>query len=404
MLPRAWGAANPPQPNRMICVCTALGLHAPLFFPDEVGRDYRPSPYLDLLKEHRDEFTVFSGFAHPGNEAAGHSSEVTFLTAAANPQLPGFHNGVSLDQFIADKIGIATRFPSLEMNSTTSLAQSLAVNRSGVNLPSQNRPSQVFAQLFLDGTPEEVKREEARLAEGRSVLDAVSDQAKRLGGTLGPGDRNKLDEYLTSVREMEARLQAMESWVRKPKPKVNMPPPNDIQSTADLIGRMDAMFNLMPLALQTDSTRVITMFIGEAGGVPPIPGVTMGHHALSHHGMEPEKIAQLRRIEEAEMKSFDGLLKKIKGAVEGGQPVQRNTSVLLGSNLGNASNHSTASLPILLAGGGFKHGQHLAVAPQSDPKRCAPLSNLFVSIVHRMGIEVDRFGTSTGTVTGLERA
>lgn len=403
MMPRVWGAATAPPPKRMVCICTALGMHAPDFFPTEAGRAYKESRYLELLKDFRDDFTVFSGLAHPGNEAAHHIGEFTFLTAATGPELPGFRNSISLDQFAAKKIGTVTRFSSLELASSPGHAKSLAVNSSGVNLPAEDKPSRVFARLFLEGSAEEVKREEARLAEGRSVLDAVSDQARRLGSKVGAGDREKLDEYFTSVREMEGRLQAMQTWSRIPKPKVDLPPPQDVADSADMIGKIDALFNLLPFALATDSTRVVTLFIGEIG-VPAIPGVTMGDHELSHHGQEPEKVAQLRRIEEAKAKSIAGLLKKLKATEEGGQSLLRNTTVLFGSNLGNASNHSTANLPILLAGGGFKHGQHMVVAPQDSAKKRVPLSNLFVSILQHMGIEADKFGSSTGTVTGLEVA
>jgi hypothetical protein len=289
------------------------------------------------------------------------------------------------------------------MAASTSLSQSLAVNRGGVTLPSESKPSKVFAKLFLEGTPDEIQREKARLAEGRSVLDTVGAQAKRLGAKVGAGDRTKLDEYFTSVREMEQRLQAMQEWSRQPKPKVDLRQPQDIQNNADFIARMDALFNLLPLAFATDSTRVATLFIGESG-VPPIPGVTMGDHALSHHGQEPEKIAQLRLIEEAKMKSVAGLLAKLKATQESGEAVLGNTLVLFGSNLGNASNHSTVKLPILLAGGGFKHGRHLVVAPGGDLNQAAPLCKLFVSMLQRMGIETDKFGNSTGPLPGLETA
>lgn len=401
MLPRAWSASSAPQPKRMICICTALGMHAEDFFPTGAGSGYQASTYLQTLAEHRDDFTVFSGFAHPGNEAAGHNAEITFLSAAPNPQLAGFRNSVSVDQFAAERLGPVTRFPSLIVGTNGSR---LSVSRSGVLLPSESLPSKVFAKLFLDGTPEEVEREMDRLHEGRSILDAVSDDAKSLGGSVSAGDRDKLDEYFTSVREMERRLQAMQAWAHKPKPKVNAPMPRDVQNAADLIAKMDLLFDLMPLALQTDSTRVVTIYISGDDYVLPIPGVTMGHHALSHHGQEPEKIAQLRRVEEAMMKSVGGLIGKLKSNTEGGESVLRNTSVLFGSSLGNASSHSTSQLPILLAGGGFKHGQHLVVAPQGDLKQSAPLSNLFVSMLQRMGIESDKFGTSTGTVSGLEAA
>lgn len=398
MLPRVKGDAPAAQPKRFICICNSLGIHGPLFFPAGAGRDFKESPYLEVLKPHRNDYTVFSGFAHPGNEAAGHNSEYTFLTGALNPQLPGFRNSVSLDQYIAEKLGAATRFPSLVLSTSGS---NISFNRSGVVLPSDAKPSKVFAKLFLEGTPEEIRREVERLNEGRSILDAVQNDAKRLAGKVSANDRDKLDEYFTSVREMEERLQAMQAWSKKPKPKVNVPQPQDVQNAADVIAKIDVLFDLMPLALQTDSTRVITFYISGDDYVIPLPGVTMGHHALSHHGQEPEKISQLRRVEEAMFKSLGGLLAKLKSHKEGGDSILGNTSVMFGSNLGNASSHSTQQLPILLAGGGFKHGQHLIVAPKGDLKKSTPLCNLFVSILQRMGIEADKYATSTGTVTGL---
>src|SRR6185437_1033714 len=176
--------------------------------------------------------------------------------------------------------------------------------RAGVGLPADNKPSKVFARLFLEGTPEEVQQEMDRLNEGRSILDAVGDDAKRLGKKVGAGDRDKLDEYFTSVRDMEKRLQSMQAWSRKPKPKVNVTPPQDVTNMADIIGKMDLLFDLIPLAMQTDSTRAATVDLGGDDAVIPLPGVSLGHHALSHHGQEPVKIEQLRRVEEAQVASF----------------------------------------------------------------------------------------------------
>jgi hypothetical protein len=383
----------------MICINTALGLHAPYFFPKTAGRSYESTPYLDKLQKHRDDFTVFSGLSHVGNEAAGHNGEMTFLTGAFHPELPGFHNSISIDQVIADEVGIATRFPSLVLGTEGS---NISVNRSGVRLPADTKPSKVFARLFLDGTPDEMQREMDRLNEGRSILDAVSDDARRLGGRVGAGDRDKLDEYFTSVRDMERRLQAMQAWSRKPKPKVDATMPHDVQNVADIIGKMDVLFDLIPLALQTDSTRAISFSVSGDDQVMPIPGVTMGHHALSHHGQEPAKIGQLRLVEEAEMTSFAGLLAQLKANKEGGTSLLSNTTVLFGSNLANASSHSTLHLPIILAGGRFKHGQHLVAAPADDMNTSKPLTQLFVSMLQSVGIETDKFAHTTGTLPGLE--
>ena len=398
MLPRSLRAAVP-SPSRLICICAPLGLHTPFLFPKGTGRGYETTPYLDPLKEHRDDFTIFSGLSHSDQSGAhGHSCEISWLTGAKEPMLPGFRNSISLDQLVADKIGMATRFPSLVLGTGT---QGLSCNRSGVMLPVENRPSRIFAKLFINGTPEEVRREIARLGEGRSVLDAVSDQAKRLGSRLGAGDRDKLDEYFSSVREMEQRLQTMEAWSRKPKPTIKASPPRDVLNDADTIGKMDLLFDLIPLVLQTDSTRVMTIMIGVRNDIPPVPGVTIDHHNLSHHGQDPVKIAQLRRIEEAEMKSVAGLIARLKNTVEAGTPALRNTAILFGSNLGNANAHDPKNLPILVAGGSFKHGQHVAL----DPTNNTPLGNLFVPLIRHMGVEAESFAFSSKPgVNGFDAA
>jgi len=402
MLPRslrAAAAATPPR--RFIAMCATLGFHPGYFFPKGAGRGYEMSPYLELLKEHRNDFTVLSGLSHPEQSGAnGHSSEVTWLTAAKHPLLPGFKNTVSLDQFIAQKLGQQTRFQSLALSTG---GGSMSWTESGVQIPGEGKPSQLFSKLFLVGSPAEIAKETQRLREGRSVMDAVGEQAKSLARRVNAGDRDKLDEYFTSVRDMEKRLHTAEEWMQKPKPVVALKPPTDIANGADLIGRINLMFDLLPFILQTDSTRILTLQIGGIGAVPLIPGVTDGHHALSHHGQDESKIAMLRLIEDAKLKSFNTLLTKLKAAQENGRSLLDNTTILFGANLGNANAHDSRNLPVLVAGGGFKHGQH--VVASDDIKNNVPFSNLFVQLAHRMGVETDKFGSSTKAgITGFEMA
>lgn len=396
MWPQRLLAATATPPKRMVAVCTSLGIYGPALFPAETGRDYTSTPYLDLIKEHRDNFTIFSGLSHPDQSGAdGHSSEMTWLTAARHPGLGGFRNTISLDQFIAEKIGVETRYPFLTLG-TNNVSQSYT--RSGVMIPAETRPSVVFAKLFVDGSPDEIRRQMKKLREGRSIMDAINDEAKRFGARVGAADRDKLDEYFTSVREMEQRLAKAEDWVQKPKPKIDAKSPNDIAENADIIGRMQLLFELVPLALQTDSTRLITILVQGRGDVPPVPGVSIDHHNLSHHGQDPEKIRQLELIEMAEMRAVSKLIGALKEKTEGGVPILDNTMVLFGSNLGNANSHDWRNLPILLAGGGFKHGQHLGF----DAKNNVPLCNLFVQMLQKMDVEADRFGSSEATsVPGL---
>jgi hypothetical protein len=383
-------------PKRLVAVCTSLGIYGPALYPKETGRDYASTPYLDILKDHRKDVTVFSGLSHPDQSGAdGHSSEMTWLTSARHPGLGGFRNSISVDQFVAEKMGVETRYPSLILG-TNNISQSYT--RSGVMIPAETRPSVVFARLFIDGTPWEIQQQMKKLREGRSIMDSVGEEAKRFGARVGAADRDKLDEYFTSVREMEQRLAKAEDWVQKPKPKIDATKPEDITNNADIVGRLQLLFELVPLAVQTDSTRLITILVQGRGDVPPVPGVTIDHHNLSHHGQDPEKIRQLELIEMAEMGAFAKLLTALKQKTEGGAPLLDNTMVLLGSNLGNANSHDSTNLPILLAGGGFQHGQHLGF----DAKNNVPLCNLFVQMLQKMNVETNSFGSSSSTsVPGL---
>jgi hypothetical protein len=390
----AAGGEKSQVPRRMVCICTPLGLHAPHFFPQTAGKEYESTPYLDVLKDFRDDTTVISGLSHP-EVGSSHDSIYSFLTAAPHPeQRAGFKNSISLDQFAADHLGGQTRFASLPLSCE---GFSLSWTRSGAIVPSDSFPSSVFARLFLEGRPDEVEAQARKLRDGRSILDAVGDQAKRMQAGLGVDDREKLDEYFTSVRELEQRLAIGEQWSKKPKPKVDAKPPQNIANGADVVGKARLMFDLIHLAIQTDSTRLITLLLLGTSLVPPVPGVSLGHHDLSHHGQDPSKIEQLKAVEIEKLKTFRDFLAKLKETKEEGECLLDRTSVFFSSNLGNASNHATKNLPVILAGGGFQHGQHLAFDPAKPP----PLSNLYVSMLQRLGIEADRFGSSTGTLTGL---
>jgi hypothetical protein len=383
--------------RRLVCICAPLGLHPDNFFPTENGKDYALSPYLEILKDYRNDFTVMSGLAHAGmGSTFAHQASASFLTGVSGAGRPGFRNAISLDQLAADHIGTQTRFPSLALSGEGS--GGLSWTRTGALIPADNSPSKVFTRLFLKGSEHEVEDQIRRLADGRSVLDDVSQQANSLRSGLGSEDRDKLDEYLTSVRELEQRMVNDESWAKQPKPKVNVEPPKDIANAADLIGRTRLLFDLTHLALQTDSTRLITIMLAGSSIAPPIEGVTLGHHDLSHHGKDPSKLAQLQIVEQETMKTVRDLLSKLKQSQEADSTLLDNTTVFLGSNLGDGSSHSTKNLPVLLAGGGFQHGQHLPFNPDNPP----PLCNLYVNLLQRLGIETDKFGNSTGTLTELE--
>lgn len=390
---------NGEKPRRFLGICNNLGVLPDDFFPSQAGRDYELSPYLRLLEKHRDHFTVFSGVSHP-NVDGGHPSDICFLTAAPHPASSSFRNSISLDQHIAEQVGHQTRFPSLVL-AVNSGSRSLSWTGSGVAIPPEESAANLFKQLFMQGSAAEIEAQVNKLDSGRSILDTVAEQASDLSRRSGGNDRQQLDQYLSSVRDLESRLLAAREWERKPKPDIKVPPPTDPTSPAQYMAKVRLMYEMVKLAFQTDSTRSVTLMLNSVGTpVVEIPGQTIndGYHNLSHHGKSAEKIAQLRLIDLEHMKLLDQLLSDLTSVREQGETLLDRSMILYGSNLGDANAHSTTNLPILFAGGGFRHGQHLAF----DTQQNYPLPNLFVSILQRMGMEQDKFASSTGTMRDLE--
>jgi hypothetical protein len=391
MLPARAGAAAKKAlaPRRMLLVGRPLGMYAPYFFPEKAGKDYEPSRYLKLLAAHREHFTVFSGMSH--RYPAGHFAEVGLFTGVHpdNIRPNEIRNGISLDQEAASHVGGQTRFASLVLGGGDA-----AWNRRGVRVPSQPRATQVFKQLFVRGTPEEEARAMRRIQDDKSILDDVREQVKTLNGKLGEADRARLELYLASIREAEERLQQDEKWSKTPKPQVKPAAPVQDFGGPQLLQRSRQWFELVRLALETDSTRVISLWLGSQER-PEIDGVTLPHHDASHHGQEPAKLEQLALIEEAELKAFGEFLDSMKAGAEGGHTLLDRTAIFYASNLGNSSSHDNSNLPVVLAGGGFKHAGHVAF----DRKNNTLLSNLFVRMLHQMGIEAKSFGASTGVVS-----
>jgi hypothetical protein len=388
-------------PRRMLAICNNLGFLAGGFFPKQTGKDYELSPYLSALKPFRDDFTVFSGVSHPDVDGS-HSSEVCFLTAAPHPSNGGFRNSISLDQYMADRIGVRTRFPSLTLGVNVSQGQrSLTWTGAGVMIPCDDSASAVYRRMFLQGSEEDVEHQINQLKLGESMMDAVATDAAGLKRQLGQSDRQRLDQYMTGVRELEHRMVLASEWEKKPKPKTSEPEPKDPDSNRAYMEKVRLMYDMSRLAFETDSTRLITIFLDSVNS-PAIDvqgiQITDGYHNLSHHGQNPTKLTELTAIDNWHMKLLAGLLSKLKTVRESEDTLLDRTMVLFGSNFGDANKHTTDNMPVLLAGGGFRHGQHLAF----DGGRNYPLPNLFVSMLHRVGIEADKFASSTGTMRGLE--
>ncbi len=389
-------------PRRMLIIANNLGLLPKLFFPTTTGRNYQPSTYLEHLAEHRNDFTVFSGLSHPG-VTGGHSTDNCFLTAARGAFKAGFRNQISLDQLAAEKLGQATRFPSLNLGVNIEKAnRSLAWTRDGVLLPAEDSPAALYKMLFVQGDPQAVQQQLHKLEERGSILDTLRDQTGSLNRNLGPTDKVRLDQYLTSIRDVEQRLTAAREWELRPKPKTNQPPPTDIQDKKLFIDKFELMLSMIELALESDSTRIITLMVDTF--MTPIFKIdgehtsTDGYHNLTHHSQAPEKLRQLEQADRQQLKLLNNHLTNLATTKENGQRLLDQTLVLYGSSMGDANIHDNTNLPVILAGGGFKHGQHIAFKRDNN----APLSNLYLSMLQRLGIETDAFGTSTSTLTGLD--
>jgi hypothetical protein len=392
-----------PTPRRFFGICNNLGLLPDLFFPpaDSAGNGYKPSPYLEHLADFRNEFTVFSGVSHPDVDA-GHPADNCFLTAAPHPSSGGFRNTISLDQFAAERLGNQTRFPSLTLGVNVQQGQrSLSWTRGGVLIPSEEKAASVFRRMFITGSPDEIQAQMRRLSLGQSIMDTVADQTRSLERKVGAADRARLDQYLTGVRDLEGRLASASEWEQRPKPVVKEAAPVDPTDPRQYMEKVRLMYDMGRLAFETDSTRFVALLLDSVNS----PAITVddqptddGYHNLSHHGKNPGKLSQLERIDRGHMKLLAQLFGDLRARSEGGETLLDRTMILYGSNMGNANTHVTTNLPVLFAGGGFRHGQHLAF----DREWNYPLPNLFVSVLDRLGIEEGRFASGTSTMRGLE--
>jgi len=393
----ARAAADGP-PRRLLAIETTMGLLPQHFFPRAAGLDYEPSAYLAKLAPFRDRFTVFSGLSHPLVDG-GHAADICFLTGAPHPASGSFKNSISLDQVVAESLGTETRFPALPLTVAAHGTTSLSFTRSGAAIPGERSPARLYRRMFLQGDARQTAERIAELRAGRSVLDFVASPARHLDRALGAADRARLDRYFTSVREVEAQMQRAETWERRRKPKPRLPPPPE-QPEQEFFTLLSLMGQMIRLAFETDSTRVVTLFVNPAVWVPRAPGVAHETHALTHHGNRPEMLAELQALEEAQFAALAALLAGLDGVREADGTLLDHTLVLYGSCMGNANSHSNTNLPILLAGGGFRHAGHLAFDPADHP----PLANLYVTMLQRLGLETDRFASATGTLPGLEPA
>jgi hypothetical protein len=385
-------------PKRMLLISNNLGVLPKPFFPTTSGPGYTLSPYLKELAEHRQDFTVFSGLSHP-NVIGGHMTDNCFLTAARDPTGSAFRNSISLDQYAFDHLGQQTRFPTLNLGVNIDRAnRSLSWTRDGAIIPAEDSPAALFRRLFIMGSKTEIAQQQHRLQKQRSILDAVANDLQGFQRGLGHGDQQRLDQYFTSIRELETALQNADEWITRAKPAVDRELPVDIKGKAKFFPKIELMLEMIRLAFESDSTRIVTLMI-DAFATPAFEisdeeKSSATYHHLTHHSEAKGKMAQLERIDFRQMRVLQKMLQAFSERSDGGPRLLDSTMVLFGSSMGDANVHNNTNLPILLAGGGFKHGQHLAF----DQGNNAPLSNLFVSMLQNMGIETDQFGSSTGLI------
>lgn len=385
-------------PMRMVCIGNEFGMYPGAFWPKQAGPDYELTELLKPLEPHRPDFTLFSHLDH--GLKGGHFAVHTFLTGVKAADARGMPDGgISLDQRAAEFVGSATRFPSLTIGSEGGLhgGCQMSWTRTGTRVPPIPGPRELFRALFVDDDAKAKQQATDRIDLHDSILDLVLDDAKSLKRRVSKADGQKLEEYFASVRDVEAKLQLDRRWQQVAKPRPGIPEPEN----EGLVRDLPKLYDLIALALQTDSTRVATLEIGGSFAARDL-GIRKGYHSLSHHGHLAESLKLLVEIERYQMEQFARFLEKLRNIQEPGAEgsLLDSSIVLLGSGMGNANSHTNTDLPVILAGGGFRHGQHLQL-PKNNRQRL-PLSNLYVSMLQRFGVETDRFATSSGTLRGLE--
>lgn len=392
---------RPTAPRRLLVISNNLGVLPKHFFPATAGSDYELSPYLRELSSFRQQFTVLSGLSHPAVDG-GHSTENCFLTAARNPTKSGFRNQISLDQFAAERLPQETRFRTLNLGVNIDKAnRSLSWTRDGQLLPVEDSPTLLFHRLFHQSPANEQARQLRRLDERQSILDLLLDEARTIQGQLGRDDRSRLDEYLTSVREVEERLRVSRLWETRERPRTSEAAPEDVRDPKRFFDKLALMLDLARLAFESDSTRIVTLMV-DAFATPVFqlkPGAETsdGYHNLSHHGQDPAKLKQLEDADRRQMQLLGRLMEQLAQRRDRDQSLLDRTLILFGSNMGDANTHDNTNLPLLLAGGGLRHGRHLAYSREFN----RPLSNLFVTMLQWLGVETDRFGSSDGELSEL---
>jgi hypothetical protein len=412
---------TPTKPKRSVFLYIPNGVNTLTWQIEKAGADYQLTAPLQSLEKHRADITPISGLHHPMVIGKHHNCERVWLTGANVPGDGGaFRNTVSADQLMAEVQGVSTRFQSLEMAIE---GTSLAWSRDGIQLPAERSTQQIFNMLFgVERDSKETIRR--RLNRRGSILDTVADDANRVNKKLGSEDRSKLDEYLTAVRQVEERTRRADEWLNIPKPVLAAADIEGLQrklSMAEAGQYYRLFYDLMVMALRTDSTRVITCGIGSEGNTSGIPeiGILQTRHGLSHHNGDPEQLRRLTATDTFLVDQLSYFLDQLKQHQEDGQPLLDTTQVLWGSGMAYGHSHGNANLPTILCGGkalGYKHGTHVdfnlpsigkydVSNAQEHYRICsrpvdndARVSNLLLTMLQRVDVKAERFQDSLGPI------
>ena len=402
---------------RMVCIYTPHGVRNSTWYPEKTGLDYTMSPTLEALTPLRDKVSILTGLCHPRMASnVGHAAAGRWLTGVNDGDrvLVDFaspNKALSVDQLVANSIGTKTRWPSLQLSTEAGAgvparSRTLSFNARGLPLPSMNKPRVVFNRLFVPDTAKDRAAERVRYQRQQSLLDNVMRQSKALERRLGRADRERLDEYLASIREVELQLDRNQKWLDHPKPEVDT---SDLQFAFKTRSEfLKVMYDLMFFSLQTDSTRIITFMSGVEVDMYKWGelGANAAYHLLQHHNGNKVNLEKLSKVDKREADLLAGFLTRLNETAQGDGSMLDHTMVLYGSGMNNGlgiedgkGSHSTRKLPTLLAGGGklgIKQGQHLVYE-----KDRTPLCNLHVTLMQGMGLERDHFVDGTGRLTGL---
>jgi hypothetical protein len=386
-------------PQRLFVMSNPLGMVPQAFHPKQDGPDYELPELLVPFKNLKKEISVFTNLDH--GLRGGHEMTHAFLSGVQQKEAKSMPNrNISLDQHIAQHWAGKTRYNYLSTKAGRSRtggfsSPALSWTREGINIPPIDNPGELFKKLFINDSQSHLAFKSKQFSRHQSILDAVYKQAKQLTPMLSQSDRQLLDQYFTSIRKVEKKLLQEKHWLKNKKPDTQLEQTQNL----GLYQSLEDFFELIYWAFKTDLTRVATLEIpGDESGRDF--GLMRNYHSYSHHGQSEENLSGVKVFELFQMQALAKFIERIsreKDPLMQDQTMLKGSLILFGSGLSNASAHTNTNLPILLAGGGFKHGQHHFFEPSHKP----PLSNLWLSILRKFQFKDESFGRSTGTLKGF---